>query len=99
MQLPHDNVPPQPSEIAPQFLPACAQVVGTHAPGGVTVRVVFVTVPKEAVIVATTGVDGTPEVVAVKGTVVAPAKKDTNEGTVTKGLLLLRVTAFALAAG
>jgi hypothetical protein len=32
--VPHWSVPPQPSAIAPQFLPCAAQVVGVHAGGG-----------------------------------------------------------------
>ena len=55
VQAPQLTVPPHPSEIAPQFFPCAAQVVGVQAPpAAVTVRIVVTVSPLAAEICAET---------------------------------------------
>lgn len=87
VQLPHVNVPPQPFEIVPQFLPWAAHVVGVHAPAGLMVSAA-VTVPEYCAVIVAEVVACTGEVVAVKLAFVCPAPTTTLDGTEAALLLL-----------
>ena len=82
MHTPQVSVPPQPSEIVPQFLPCAAHVVGVQATAGFTVKsAVRVTLPPVPVIVIAVAL-ATELVVTVKLVLVAPARTVTLAGTV-----------------
>ncbi len=89
VQVPQVSVPPQPSEIVPQFFPCAAQVVGVHAFAGFTVRTA-VTVPESwAAMVAEVEVC-TADVATANAALVWPAGMTTLDGTLATALLLER---------
>jgi len=80
VHVPQTSVPPQPSEIVPQFLPCAAHVVGVQATAGFTVRTAVFVTPSEAEIVVRVETL-TAEVATVKLALVAPAGTVTLAGT------------------
>ena len=71
VQVPQVSVPPQPSEMVPQFLPCAAQVVGVHVAPVVIVRVA-VALPEYWAVMTAEVVALTAEVVIVKLALVCP---------------------------
>jgi hypothetical protein len=88
---PQVKVPPQPSAVVPHVLPCAAQVVGVHTGDAVTFKGALTVVFRVAEIVAAT-LACTAEVPAVKLAEVAPEDTVIDAGTLTKLLLLARLT-------
>ena len=84
VHVPHVSVPPQPSEIVPQFFPCAAQVVGVQLEAGFTVKTADAVPLFEAEMV-TRFVAVTGEVVTVKLALVCPSGMTTLGGTLTCG--------------
>src|ERR1043166_4795183 len=74
-------MPPQPSEIVPQFFPCTAHVVGGHATAGFTVSSAVFVLPRSEAEIDVTVEAVTAEVVTVKLALVAPAATVTLAGT------------------
>src|SRR2546427_7307002 len=94
VQDPQTSEPPQPSRIAPQFLPCAAHVVGVHAAtDGVRVNVADrPTPPNVAMMSDWAARPMTTGVVTVKVALVAPAGTVTLAGTLATAPVLTSVT-------